>query len=66
MGSKPTMWLLWCAAVASVVIFATQSTARTWVVETWVVLCLGLAIASTVMHQHARRREKRWNAGDYD
>jgi membrane protein YdbS with pleckstrin-like domain len=66
MGSKLTMLLLWCSAVVAVVVMVTQSTATTWPVISWVGACLVFAIVSTVMYEFGRRRQKRWDAGDYD
>jgi membrane protein implicated in regulation of membrane protease activity len=66
MGSKLTMLLLWCSAVISVVVVATQSTATTWLVVFWAGSCLVFAIVSTVMYNLDRRRQKRLDAGDYD
>ncbi len=60
------MLLLWCPAITAVVIVATQSAARTWLTYSWVVGCCGLAIVATVMYQIGRKRQTRWDAGDYD
>jgi membrane protein implicated in regulation of membrane protease activity len=66
MESKLTMLLLWCSAVVSVIVIATQSTTRTWLVVFWTVASMGFAIVYTVMYNLGRRRQKRWDAGDYD
>ncbi len=61
-----TMLLLWTPAISSVVIVATQSAERTWLGMLWVVVCLIIAMVGTVMYQIERRRQKRWDAGNYD
>ena len=66
MESKSTMFLLWCSAIVSVVVTATQSTARTWLVVSWTTACVVFAIVSTVMYKLGRRRQRRWDAGHYD
>ncbi len=60
------MVFLWCSALAAVVVVATQSAARTWIADFWAGACLVLAIAATVGYRIARKRQKRWDAGDYD
>ena len=66
MWSKETMLLLWCPAIAAVVIVVTQSAPRTWLSYSWVAGCCVLAIVATLMYQIGRKRQRRWDAGDYD
>ncbi len=66
MWSKGTMVLLWGVAVSSLVVAGTQSTARTWLVDAWVVACSLLAVLGTVMYRIGRHQRRRWDAGNYD
>jgi hypothetical protein len=60
------MLLLWCPAIAAVATVATQPAPRTWLTYSWVVGCSVVAIVATVMYQIGRKRQRRWDAGDYD
>ena len=60
------MWLLWCVAISAVLVVATQSAVRTWLAYSWVAACSVLAIAATVMYTLGRKRQRRWDAGNYD
>jgi hypothetical protein len=66
MWSKETMVLLWCVALTAILVVATQSAARTWMAYSWVAVCSALAITSTVLHKVDQKRQRRWEAGDYD
>jgi hypothetical protein len=66
MWSKETMLFLWCVALSAMVVVATQSAARTWMAYCWVAVCSALAISSTILHKVERKRQRRWEAGDYD
>lgn len=66
MRSKGTMWLLWCGVISAVIVVATQSAARTWLAYCWVTICAVLAIVATIMRTVDQKRQRRWDAGNYD
>jgi hypothetical protein len=59
------MVVLWCAAIASGVMVATQSAPPTWLAGSWVAMCTALAVWATAVYQIAQKRRQRWDAGDY-
>lgn len=65
MWEKTRMVVLWCAALASGVMIATQSAPTTWLAGSWVAICTALAVWATAMYQIAEKRRQRWDAGDY-
>jgi len=60
------MWSLWCVALSAIVVVATQSATGTWLTYSWVAVCSALAIVSTVLHKVELKRQRRWEAGNYD
>ncbi|HKQ71232.1 MAG TPA: hypothetical protein VJT73_17935 [Polyangiaceae bacterium] len=66
MWQKVRMVVLWCGAIGAFAIVATQSSTPSWLAASWVATCVGLALWATVMFQVAQKRQKRWNAGDYE
>jgi hypothetical protein len=58
--------LLWLVAAAAIVQVALQSSERTWLNYAWVGGCSTIAIVATVIFRIQRKRQKRWEAGDYD
>jgi len=66
MWTKETMLLLWCVALSATVVVATQSATRTWLAYSVTAVCSALAIVSTVLHKVELKRQRRWEAGNYD
>jgi len=61
-----TAALLWLVAVAAIMQVALQSAERTWLIYAWAGASSTLAIVATVIFRIRRKRQKRWDAGDYD
>jgi hypothetical protein len=66
MWTKGTMLLLWCVALSAIVVVATQSATRTWLTYSYVAGSSALAIVSTVLYKVDLKRQRRWEAGNYD
>jgi hypothetical protein len=58
--------LLWLVTVAAIVQVALQPEERTWLTYAWVGACSTVAIVATLMFRIRSKRQKRWDAGDYD
>ena len=66
MWLKARMLLLWGVAIGAIVIVTTQSAAPTWLAASWVLACVCFAIWGTTTYGLGRRRQRRWDAGDYN
>jgi hypothetical protein len=58
--------LLWFVTVAAIVQVALQPEEGTWFTYAWVGACSTMAILATIMFLIRRKRQRRWDAGDYD
>jgi hypothetical protein len=58
--------LLWFVAAAAIVQVALQVEETTWLTYAWVGACSIVAVVATVAFRIQRRRQRRWDAGDYD
>jgi len=58
--------LLWLVTVVAIAQVALQPAEKTWLTYAWVGACSIVAIGTTAMFRIQRKRQKRWNAGDYD
>jgi hypothetical protein len=58
--------LLWLVAVAAIIQVALQPEEGTWLTYAWVGACSIIAMVGTVLFRMQRKRQRRWDAGDYD